>query len=156
MRLAAAAAVAAMAIAGCGGGDDEGSSNKELSYAAVGDEANKICTEYDPQIDSISDKLNGEPDNDAAVWDELLPKLEEGAGKFKELDPPSELQPTLDEFTSITDQQIELAQKASDAAKAGDKAAYQQVLKDAQKAGLDKQSDLAASKLGAAECIGND
>ena len=151
-RLAAAAAVAALAFAGCGGGDDS-SSNKTLSYSAMGTEANKVCDEFNPQIKSISDKLTGDPAKDAPVYDELIPKLEDASAKFKALNPPSELKADFDTFNSVTDQQIEGAKKAQEAAKAGDKAAYIQVLKDLQKSGLDKQSDLAASKLGAASCI---
>src|SRR3954470_7097870 len=102
-RLVGAAVVVALTIAGCGGGDDN-SSNKALSYSATGAEMNKICNEFNPQIKSITQKLNGDPANDAKVYDELVPKLEEGTAKFKALDPPSELQADFDKFNSITDQ----------------------------------------------------
>jgi ABC-type phosphate/phosphonate transport system substrate-binding protein len=151
-RLVGVAALAALTIAGCGGGDDN-SSNKTLSYAAVGTEMNKICNQYNPQIKAITGKLTGDPANDAKVYDELIPKLLEGTAKFKALDPPSELQADFDKFNSITDQQVSLIKQAQTAAKAGDKQAYQQVLKQLQKSNLDEQNDLEASKLGAGDCI---
>jgi hypothetical protein len=147
----ALAAISALAIAGCGGGS---SSNKTLSYGAVGTEANKICNEFNPQVKSISDKLTGDPAKDAPVWDELVAKLDEGQAKFKALKPPSQLKSDYDQLISLTDQQIALAKKAQAAAKAGDKAAYVQVLKDTKKSNLDSQSDIEASKLGAKDCIG--
>jgi hypothetical protein len=153
-RLAAVAAVSALVIAGCGGGNDS-SSNKTLSYSAVGSEMNNICKQYNPEIKSASAKLTGDPANDGPVWDELVSKVQEGTAKFKALQVPSELKADFDQFNSINDQQIAAAQKAQSAAKAGDKAAYQQVLKDFTKSDLSKQSDLEASKLGAADCIGD-
>ena len=152
-RLAAVAAISALAITGCGGGDD--SSNKTLSYSATGDEMNKICNEFNPQIKSIGAKLTGDPAKDAPVWDELIAKVQEGTDKFKALDVPGELKSDFDKFNSINDQQIEAAKQAQAAAKAGDKAAYVQVVKGFQKSNLDEQSDLEASKLGAADCIGD-
>jgi hypothetical protein len=154
-RLAAVAAISALVIAGCGGGDDSSDSNKTLSYSAVGTEMNNICNEFNPQIKSISQKLTGDPAKDAPVWDELIAKVQEGTDKFKALKPPSELQSDFDQFNSISDQQIELAKKAQAAAKSGDKAAYQTLVKSFEKSNLDEQSDLEASKLGAADCIGD-
>jgi hypothetical protein len=150
--LLVATAAAALVVAGCGGGDDS-SSNKTLSYAALGTEANKVCNEFNPQFDAIGKKLTGDPDKDAAVWDELIPKLEEGNAKMKALDPPEELKDEFDNLNALTDQQLDFAKKAQAAAKSGDKAAYDQVLKDAQASDLDTQSDLAASKIGAGDCV---
>jgi hypothetical protein len=140
-------------VAGCGGGDDDTSSNKTLSYSALGTEADKICNEYNPQFDSIGNKLTGDPAKDAPVWNELVAKLEEGSEKMKALDPPDELKDEFDNLNALTDQQVDFAKKAQAAAKSGDMDAYDQVLKDAQASGLDEQSDLAASKIGAGDCI---
>ena len=152
IRLIAAAAVASLAIAGCGGGDD-GESNAGLSYSELGTEMNKICTEYDPKVDAATDKLQGKATEDAAVFDEIVPIIEEGTGKFKALDPPSELQADFDNFISLADQTVALIKKAQTAAKSGDQQEYVTVAKEIRDSPLDEQSDEAASKLGAAECI---
>jgi hypothetical protein len=153
-RLAATAAVASLAIAGCGGGDDS-DSNKTLSYADTGSELNSICNEFNPKLDALGDKLNGDPANDAPVWDEAATATEDGVAKVKELKVPSELQSDFDTFVSSSEQQIELLKAGAESAKAGDKAAYTQTVKGFAKQAkpIEKQSDLAASKLGASDCI---
>ena len=151
MRLIAVAAVASLAIAGCGGGDDE--SNSGLSYSELGQEMDKICTEYEPKFDAEAEKIKGKAAQDAPVWDELVRLFEEGTGKFKALDPPSELQADFDNFISLSDQQLALTKEAQAAAKSGDQQEYASVAKEIQQSTLDEQSDEAASKLGAAECI---
>jgi hypothetical protein len=147
-RLAAAAATAALAFAGCGGASD----NKTLSYSDFGKQADQICADSKAPIKAITSKLNGDPAHDSAVWDELVTKLNEVNGKFTALKPPSELKADFDKFNSLTSQQIDLAKKAQAAAKAGDKAAYQATVKSLQGSNLDQESNTVASKLGAAEC----
>lgn len=154
MRLIATAAVASLAIAGCGGGDD-GESNAGLSYSELGQEMNKICTEYNPRFEAASDKLTGKAAQDVPAFDELVQIADEGTAKFKALDPPSELQADFDNFISLTDQQLTTIKQAQAAAKAGDQQEYVSTLKEIQQSNLDEQSDEAASKLGAAECIGD-
>jgi hypothetical protein len=150
LRLFAVAAVAALAVAGCGGGDD---SNKTLSYSDFGTQASDICTSANPDIKTTSSKLTGKASSDAAVYDELIPKLEAASAKFKALKPPAELKADFDRFNSITDQQVALGKKAQAAAKSGDQQAYVAVLKELKASPLDAQSDEAASKLGAGGCI---
>jgi hypothetical protein len=145
-RLTVVAALAALGVAGCGGDD----SNKALSYDDFSKEANTVCKEENAKIEPVSQKISGQASTDGAVFDELIPKLEAAGDRFKELEPPEELKATFDEFNSITDQQIAQAKKARDAAKAGDQDAYLALIKETQP--LSEQSDLAGSKLGAAEC----
>jgi hypothetical protein len=151
LRMFAVAAVAALFVAGCGGGDDD--SNKALSYSDFGTQASQVCSDADPGIKETSKKLTGKASKDAPVYDELIPKLEAASTKFKALAPPDELKADFDRFNSITDQQIALAKKAQAAAKSGDQQAYVAVLKELQSSPLDAQSDEAASKLGASGCI---
>ena len=152
-RLIAAAAVAALAIAGCGGGDK---SNKSQGYSDFSAAANKVCNDANPDIKATTSKLTGKATEDSPVFDELVPKLEDAAAKFKALKPPKELKADFDQFNSVTEQQIALAKKAQQAAKSGDQAAYVQVLKEIKAAkSLDQQGDLAASKMGAGDCIDN-
>jgi hypothetical protein len=149
IRLTAVAGLAAVAIAGCGGGS---SSNKTLSYSDFGTQASAICKSANNDVKPLSQKLNGEPANDEPILGQLISKQQAAVDKFKGLKPPSELKPYVDKFTSISDQQIVIAKKAQTAAKSGDKASYQSALKELQP--LSKQSDAAASKMGAKDCVG--
>jgi hypothetical protein len=145
-QLMVVAALAALGVAGCGGGD----SNKTLSYSDFGKKADEICSSETPKIKATGAKLSGDAKKDAPVYDELLPELKAANDKFKALKPPDELKPDFEKATSIQDQQYALTQEAQKAAKSGDQAAYQAVLKQFKP--LSEQSNLAASKLGAATC----
>jgi hypothetical protein len=145
-RLSALAAAVALVVAGCGGGDD----NKALSYSDFGKQADQICKDSNAETKPLSDKLTGDPKNDAPILDQLVPKLQSAEDKFKGLKPPTELKADDDKFNSITDQQLTIIKKAQSDAKAGDQAAYVAGIKSLKP--LAQQSNLAASKLGAAEC----
>jgi PHD/YefM family antitoxin component YafN of YafNO toxin-antitoxin module len=144
--LMALAASAALAVAGCGGGDD----NKTLSYSDFGKKADEVCTQVNAKTDPIGSKLTGKVDNDAQYYSQLIPAVEQGRKDFADLKPPSELKADYDKFLSITDQQIANAKKAEAAAKAGNQAEYIAILKATQP--LQQESNAAASKLGAAVC----
>jgi hypothetical protein len=141
----AVAALAALGVAGCGGG-----SNKALSYSAFGKKADEVCASENAKVKLVTAKLTGQAQQDAPVYDELIPKLKAAGDKFKALKPPEQLKPDFDRFNSITDQQIAGAEKAQAAAKAGDQAGYVQSVNDLKPLG--QESNLAASKLGAAVC----
>jgi hypothetical protein len=139
------AAVAVLGVAGCGGGDD---SNKTLSYSDFSNQANEICKSSNEKSAGL--RVTGDLKADAATLDKIIPEVESARADFAKLKPPEELKSDFDKFLSISDQQLANAKKARDAAKAGDKAGYIQILKDTQ--GLQAQSHEAGSKLGAAEC----
>ena len=150
LRLVATAAVAAAVIAGCGGGD----SNKALSYSDMSAQANQICNDVNPEIKSLSQKLTGKTATDSPVLDQIIPKLDDAIGRFKDLKPPDELKPDYDRFISTSEAQIALDKKAQAAAKSGDQTAYDAALKELKRSTYDSQNDEAASKLGAKACIG--
>ena len=149
LRLFAVAAVAALVVAGCGGDDD----NQSAGYSDFSQQVNQVCQDVNPDVEATAGKLTGKAKADAAVYDELVPKLEDATNKVKALDAPDELKADFDRFNSINEQQVELTKKAQAAAKSGDQKAYITSLKAIQKSPLDAQSDEAASKLGAADCI---
>jgi hypothetical protein len=153
-RLAAVAGAAALAISGCGGGDSS-SSNKTLSYADTGTQLNSICNEFNPKLDALGNQLKGDPANDAPIWDQAVTATEDGVAKIKELDVPSELKADYDTFVSSADQQLALLKTGAETAKAGDEQQYKTTLKGFAKQAkpIEQQSDLAASKLGASDCL---
>lgn len=149
LRLFAVAAVAGAVFAGCGGGDD----NQGLSYSEFGDKADEICAKSNAEIKPLSEQLTGKAKNDGPVIEEIVAKQEPAVDEFRELDPPEELQANFDRFVELSDEQVAAASAASEAANSGDQAAYEAALKELQP--LDGQSDIEASKLGAAECVGD-
>jgi hypothetical protein len=140
------AAVAALGVAGCGGGDD----NKTLSYSDFGKKADEVCTQVNAKTDPIGAKLTGKVANDAPLYPQLIAAVEQGRKDFADLKPPDELKADYDKFLSVTDQQIANAKKAEAAAKAGNQAEYIAIVKSTQP--LQEQSNAAASKLGSAVC----
>ena len=150
MRTALLAAVAAVSLvfAACGGGDGE-DTNRALTYDGFVEAANGVCTSVNEQVDPISEKLTGKAAQDAEVYDELIPELVSAREDMEALEPPEELQAAHDDFVSLVREQETAAEDAKAAAEAGDQKEYLRVLKS-----LDgSEVDLAASKLGAAECI---
>jgi PHD/YefM family antitoxin component YafN of YafNO toxin-antitoxin module len=139
------AVAAALGVAGCGGDD-----NKTLSYSDFGKKADEVCTEVNTKTDAIGAKLNGKVENDAPLYGDLIAAVEQGRKDFDDLKPPDELKADFDKFLSITDQQIANAKKAEAAAKAGDQQQYVAIVKATRP--LQVQSNLEASKLGAAVC----
>ena len=146
-QLTVVAAAAALGVAGCGGDD----SNKTLSYSDYGKKLDEVCATQNPKIKPLGEKLNGDPANDAEVYGEVIPLLEETRDKVKDLNPPDELKADADKLESVADQQVTLAKQAETQAKAGDKNAYLATVKQLQS--LSDEGDAAASKLGAGVCL---
>jgi hypothetical protein len=140
------AAVAALGVAGCGGG----SSNKALSYSDFSKKADAICASNQAEITATGAKLTGKASTDAPAFDQVIPKVQKARDEFGKLKPPDQLKATFDSFLSITDQQIAGTKEAQAAAKTGNDAAYQTVLRKL--APLAKQSKAEGSKLGAPAC----
>ena len=148
-QLTGVAALVVLGVAGCGGG----SSNKTLSYSDFGTQASAICKAENPKVKAASAGITGQATTDAPVYDKLIPALESATGKLEALKPPDKLKSTFDQVKALDAQQIAGAKKAQAQAKAGDQAGYVATLKSLQP--ISQQSDLLASKLGAAGCIGN-
>lgn len=140
------AAVAALGVAGCGGGD----SNKVLSYSDFGKQADAICKDVNPKVDKASAGITGKATNDAPLYDDLIAELQDGRDRIGKLKAPDELKPSFTTFLSITDEQIAKAKEAQTVAKTGNDSAYVAVLKSIQPLGA--KSAAAASKMGAVEC----
>jgi hypothetical protein len=154
-RVIAATALAAVALAGCGG-DDEGDSNQALSYDEFSAEANTICKEEGDRINATTDQLTGDPAKDAPVWAEAVDQIRAANERFAQLDPPEELQADFDRFNAAAEEQLGLAEDAQAAAETGDAQAYRAFIKQAEQSNADEESQLAGSKLGAAECASDE
>jgi hypothetical protein len=140
------AAVAAAAVAGCGGDD-----NEALTYDGFIEAANGVCQTAESSINQASEGLTGNPKRDLEIYDELIPALEDATDAIGDLDPPEELQDPYNDFVAATDAQLDGARDAQAAAEAGDTAEYQRILEDIQPYADD--ADEAGSKMGAADCV---
>ena len=144
-----AAVVAALALAGCGGGDDE--SNQALSYDAFGAAAGEVCQDVSGTIDPLQSQFTGDVKKDAAIFDDLIPALQSGTDDLAALEPPEELQSTFDDYLAKIEEQEAGAIDAQKAAEAGDQEEYIRILETVDQ--ISTESDLDASKLGATGCI---
>jgi hypothetical protein len=149
----AGTALAALALAGCGGGD--GDSNKEAGYGDFTADVNQICADVEPKGEALLKELTGKPDTDAPVWGEILTLLEGSTADFEALDPPEELQADFDTFNSTNQETVTLVEEAKAAAESGDAAEYKKAVKNIEK-GPDAENDAAASRLGADECLSDE
>jgi hypothetical protein len=145
-RLIFASAVLTIAIAGCGGG-----SNKALSYSAFGKKADKICQDAENENKALGKTTTSEatPENGALIG-KLVDIVQKQRDKIDGLNAPDQLKQPKDDFVSVTDQQIELAKKAGDAANAKDQPGYESAIKELQ--ALSPKGNAAGSKLGAPAC----
>ncbi|HYH59051.1 MAG TPA: hypothetical protein VD790_07495 [Thermoleophilaceae bacterium] len=126
--------------AGCGGDD-----NQALSYDETGTEVSEICQSVE------FSGLTGEPENDAAQLEVIIPDFEAAIEDVRELEVDEELETDRDAFADNADEQLAIIQEAQTIAESGDKRAYREKVEETQP--LDRESDLLASRLGASGCL---
>jgi len=139
-----ASSLAALALAGCGGGG----AGDTLTKAEFVAQANVICKDYDARITAL-----GEPstiEDLVGLAEKAKPLAEEAVASLRALKPPAELQGSYDEYLATGGANIEFLAKLGEAASSGDAAAIQKVGTEAQ-ANADKAHGI-AGKLGLTEC----
>jgi hypothetical protein len=145
-RLAIPLIASLLVIAGCGG-----SSNSKLSYAAFSAAADKICSNANSQSSSVGSGVTTDATAaNAAKIDKVVSVAQDALKKLEALKPPDALQPAAQAVINDLNQEIKAAQDASNAAKAGNQAAYVAALQQLQS--LTHQSSTDGSKLGAPNC----
>ncbi len=109
--LAAAGVVAV--IAGCGGGGSDGLSADEFR-----EQADAVCADANARLDALTEPASGA---------EVLPFLQSGLpiqaeqlDRIRELEPPEDLQPAVDEATELLQQRQDAIQDAADRIAAGE------------------------------------
>lgn len=132
-------------VAGCGG-----SSNSKLSYAAFSAAADKICSNANSQAKAFQGISTQATAANAEKIDKVVPIAQDAVKKFHALKGPDSLQAAAQASINDLNQEIKAAQDASNAAKAGDQAAYETAIQ--QLAVSSQQSNTDGSKLGAANC----
>jgi len=152
MRVRAAGAVAALALAGvaagCGGGDGGGDRLTKAEYIA---QADAICKAANEKIDALGEPASLE---EVAALATSAIEIQEGSlAELRALKPPEEDEATLNEAYALVEQQVEVGKKVKAAAEAGDLEAIQTLI--AENEPLDDQADKIAADYGLTEC-GND
>ena len=106
MRQAALALLTVLVLAACGGG---GGGSSRLSKSEFDAKANAVCDKYEKKIKAVP-QPSGTKDIVSYI-DKVLPILDEGTGKLDELNPPKEIESTVDEWRSIQHQEVDEAKK---------------------------------------------
>jgi hypothetical protein len=139
------AGLCALALAGAGCGDDD---NDTLSYDDTGTEISTICDSVD------FEGLNGDPKNDAAVLERIVPDFEGAVQDVRDLDVNEELASIRDEFAANADEQIAIIEEAQALAESGEEKAYKKKLQSI--GPIDDESNELANQLGADGCLDNE
>jgi hypothetical protein len=143
-RLFFACAIA-LAVPGCGGGDDGG---ERLSKAEFVSRADAVCTRYEARLGAL-----GQPTNVTelrAFADKALPIAKDGREELGAIRPPAELEDTYDAWLEQGDEAIEIVERLRDAAADNDQAEIQQIAQDAQRA--DAEANRLAREIGFQQC----
>jgi hypothetical protein len=115
-------------------------------------EADAICAEYDKRLSTLGDAKSLE--QLAANAERALPIAEEGVGKLRELEPPEELAPRVNEWLERNDENVEKIEELQDAAREGDETRVQTIAADA--ADNEREADRLARRIGLRSCAKDD
>ena len=123
LLLLSLAGLAALALAGCGGGGD--TAGGTLTKAEFVAQANAICKDYDARIDALGEP--GSIEDLVGLAEKAKPIAEDGVAKLRGLKAPEDLQASYDEYLATGDVNIELVVQLGEAAKSGDVAAIEKI-----------------------------
>jgi hypothetical protein len=145
-----AALLAAGVFVGCGGSD-----SGELSKDEFIAQADEICAEFNDQAKADQEEFQalldaGDFEGAADNFDQTAAANEEALTEFEALEPPAEDQETIDEWTQIGRDQLEIADEFSAALRAQDAATIESLGVEVQD--LDAQSDQIADDYGMVDC----
>ena len=140
------AGLAALALAGCGGGGD--TAGGTLTKAEFVAQANAICKDYDARIDALGDP--GSIEDLVGLAEKAKPIAEDGVARLRALKAPENLQASYDEYLATGDANIELLVQLGEAAKSGDVAAIEKIGTEGEE-NADKAHGIAA-ELGLTDC----
>ena len=139
-----AAVVAALAAAGCGGGDDR------LSRSELEQQANGICDGFQRKLDAIEQSSDFETLRRFA--EDARPILKQGVDDLRELRPPEDLEASYTAWVDATAEDLVLIDRVRKAAGRKDAAAIERISNDVSVA--DERADGMARKLGLDTCAG--
>ncbi len=138
--------VAALLVAGCGGGD------ARLSRSEFVQQANAICIKYEQKVTRAMAGVNpGDQSQLAAAIDKALPVIRAGNDELRALAPPRELQQRFDRWMKIAADEVAAATQLRDALKTNNSKAAQSAFGKLRASDAD-QDELARNGLGLSRC----
>jgi hypothetical protein len=144
MREAALALLTVLLLAACGGG---GGSSR-LSKSEFDAKANDICDKYLGEIDAVP--APKEIKDVPAYIDKVLPLIEEATSKLDDLQPPKDIEPTVDEWIRLQRKQVDQGKQLKAAAEKGDTATAAKVVNEGN--ATNKRGNELAKEMGATAC----
>lgn len=132
----------ALALAGCGGDDDE-----RLSRAEYVDQATAICERAEERIGELGEPATIEELGAYAREAQMI--TEEAVAGLGELEPPEQLEDGFDRYLERAEEVVELLGELEEAAEAGDEAAAARI---AERIGESAEAQRAARAAGIAAC----
>lgn len=142
---------ALLALAACGDDDGGGGQSKD----EVVEEANGICKDAMDEVDQLQANLAS---SDLAAVGDFFGKaadvIDGAVDDLKDLDPPGEDKEAFDDFINVSEEQVETARDAQEAAEAGDQARVEELGNRLDE--LDEESNRAAEEYGIDDCVSDD
>jgi hypothetical protein len=158
--VAGAIAVAALLVAGCGGGSSSSTTGASGASGASGStplskeefvsQANAICKETNAKIEGLKAASSTSLSDLSAMVQQEIPVNDATYAKVSALTPPPELEAKFNQLLSAAKSQIALANQFVDAAKTNDVNQANDILAKAKT--LNSQFNSAAKSMGLTEC----
>jgi outer membrane murein-binding lipoprotein Lpp len=142
--LVPAAALIALAVAGCGGAGG----NSDSSFIS---KLNAECRKAQSQVDALGQPASSSPADEAAFFSKILPIVESEGSTIKAISAPSDKAADFAAANVNHDETLTLLKQAIAAGDAGDKTQLNQILTQAQT--LSATGDALATKIGATDCV---
>lgn len=136
------ALAAAVVLSGCGGG------SSRLSQAEFTRRADAICRDFQERVNLLLEPRD--LSELANVVAQTLPILENGLAEIRELEPPADLEDTVDQWLETGDESIGILREIGIAARDGKRVAVIRLLRKT--SANDTRSDALASRIGFSDC----
>ena len=146
--------LAAVGIGACGGSDD-GGSDEPLTKDEYIAQADQICADATAENESLEAEFSSAYDagDFEAAADSLAEAndgLQSAFDEVEALEPPEEDQATIDEWLSLSQEQLDQGSEVVDAVRSGDQAAIDEVIGESDD--LQQRSDAIADEYGMTDC----
>jgi hypothetical protein len=141
----AVAAIVAMAVSACGGGDGGGG---ELSAEEFRQQADAICAEFEAKLDAVERPASA--DDVERFVNEAVPIIEDGTRELNALDPPEEFEDEWTRVVEINEENLETIRGVQAAYEDGDLKEAQRLLQEA--GGNEEEADRLAREIGLTKC----
>jgi hypothetical protein len=138
------AAIVAMTVSACGGGDGGGG----LSAEEFRQQADAICAEFEAKLDAVERPASA--DDIERFVNEAVPIIEDGTNELNSLQPPEEFEEEWTRVEEINEENLETIRNVQAAYEDGDLEEAQRLLQEA--GGNEEEADRLAREIGLTKC----